>query len=153
MSARMECSQVGGSVSRRTGKPSNYVIRAEWHECAGSTSNRDIDSEFLIFLCQSIWTLIAIETFAEFQQMLKKMLLILIVNLTLISNCLYLIVIISSYRLILSLEAKLNLLHNYMNVTWIRIPSETRVTPLIHEYIMYRSVNKHERKLGQWGLH
>ncbi|MEQ2178276.1 hypothetical protein GOODEAATRI_012381, partial [Goodea atripinnis] len=29
--------------------------------------------------------------------------------------------------LILSLEAKLNLLHNYMNVTWIRIPSETRV--------------------------
>ncbi|KAM9807446.1 OTU domain-containing protein 7A isoform 1-T1 [Neosynchiropus ocellatus] len=27
---------------------------------------------------------------------------------------------------ILSLEAKLNLLHNYMNVTWIRIPSETR---------------------------
>lgn len=31
-------------------------------------------------------------------------------------------------NLILSLEAKLNLLHNYMNVTWIRIPSETRVT-------------------------
>lgn len=30
--------------------------------------------------------------------------------------------------LILSLEAKLNLLHNYMNVTWIRIPSETRVS-------------------------
>lgn len=30
--------------------------------------------------------------------------------------------------LILSLEAKLNLLHSYMNVTWIRIPSETRVT-------------------------
>lgn len=29
-------------------------------------------------------------------------------------------------KLILSLEAKLNLLHNYMNVTWIRIPSETR---------------------------
>ncbi|KAI1889618.1 hypothetical protein AGOR_G00164780 [Albula goreensis] len=29
-------------------------------------------------------------------------------------------------NLILSLEAKLNLLHNYMNVTWIRIPSETR---------------------------
>lgn len=29
--------------------------------------------------------------------------------------------------LILSLEAKLNLLHSYMNVTWIRIPSETRV--------------------------
>ncbi|XP_016056309.1 PREDICTED: OTU domain-containing protein 7A [Miniopterus natalensis] len=29
-------------------------------------------------------------------------------------------------HLILSLEAKLNLLHNYMNVTWIRIPSETR---------------------------
>ncbi|XP_067105252.1 OTU domain-containing protein 7A-like [Osmerus mordax] len=28
--------------------------------------------------------------------------------------------------LILSLEAKLNLLHNYMNVTWVRIPSETR---------------------------
>ncbi|XP_053321075.1 OTU domain-containing protein 7A [Spea bombifrons] len=28
--------------------------------------------------------------------------------------------------LILSLEAKLNLLHSYMNVTWIRIPSETR---------------------------
>uniref|UniRef100_A0A3Q3GLD4 ubiquitinyl hydrolase 1 n=1 Tax=Kryptolebias marmoratus TaxID=37003 RepID=A0A3Q3GLD4_KRYMA len=28
--------------------------------------------------------------------------------------------------LILSLEAKLNLLHNYMNVTWIQIPSETR---------------------------
>ncbi|KAM9091889.1 LOW QUALITY PROTEIN: OTU domain-containing protein 7A [Megaptera novaeangliae] len=27
--------------------------------------------------------------------------------------------------LILSLEAKLNLLHSYMNVTWIRIPSET----------------------------
>lgn len=33
-----------------------------------------------------------------------------------------------SCSLILSLEAKLNLLHNYMNVTWIRIPSETRVT-------------------------
>lgn len=32
-----------------------------------------------------------------------------------------------SHSLILSLEAKLNLLHNYMNVTWIRIPSETRV--------------------------
>ena len=30
--------------------------------------------------------------------------------------------------LILSLEAKLNLLHSYMNVTWIRIPSETRVS-------------------------
>ncbi|MBN3289452.1 OTU7A protein, partial [Polypterus senegalus] len=29
-------------------------------------------------------------------------------------------------NLILSLEAKLSLLHNYMNVTWIRIPSETR---------------------------
>ncbi|KAL4691533.1 hypothetical protein H8957_003330 [Semnopithecus entellus] len=29
-------------------------------------------------------------------------------------------------HLILSLEAKLNLLHSYMNVTWIRIPSETR---------------------------
>ncbi|XP_077067201.1 OTU domain-containing protein 7A isoform X1 [Siphateles boraxobius] len=29
-------------------------------------------------------------------------------------------------NLILSLEAKLNLLHNYMNVTWIRIPSESR---------------------------
>uniref|UniRef100_A0A3Q3VQM4 ubiquitinyl hydrolase 1 n=1 Tax=Mola mola TaxID=94237 RepID=A0A3Q3VQM4_MOLML len=29
-------------------------------------------------------------------------------------------------NLILSLEAKLNVLHNYMNVTWIRIPSETR---------------------------
>ncbi|XP_040024813.2 OTU domain-containing protein 7A-like isoform X2 [Gasterosteus aculeatus] len=29
-------------------------------------------------------------------------------------------------NLILSLEAKLILLHNYMNVTWIRIPSETR---------------------------
>ncbi|XP_015284651.1 PREDICTED: OTU domain-containing protein 7A-like, partial [Gekko japonicus] len=29
-------------------------------------------------------------------------------------------------NLILSLEAKLNLLHSYMNVTWIRIPSETR---------------------------
>uniref|UniRef100_A0A8K9V8I4 ubiquitinyl hydrolase 1 n=1 Tax=Oncorhynchus mykiss TaxID=8022 RepID=A0A8K9V8I4_ONCMY len=29
-------------------------------------------------------------------------------------------------NLILSLEAKLNLLHNYMNVTWIRIPTETR---------------------------
>ncbi|MGH0150019.1 UNVERIFIED_CONTAM: hypothetical protein FKN15_016900 [Acipenser sinensis] len=29
-------------------------------------------------------------------------------------------------NLILSLEAKLNLLHNYMNVTWIHIPSETR---------------------------
>ncbi|KAK1789859.1 hypothetical protein P4O66_015739, partial [Electrophorus voltai] len=29
-------------------------------------------------------------------------------------------------NLILSLEAKLNLLHGYMNVTWIRIPSETR---------------------------
>lgn len=35
-----------------------------------------------------------------------------------------------SFSLILSLEAKLNLLHNYMNVTWIRIPSETRV-PLL----------------------
>lgn len=31
--------------------------------------------------------------------------------------------------LILSLEAKLSLLHSYMNVTWIRIPSETRVSP------------------------
>ncbi|XP_025774936.1 OTU domain-containing protein 7A [Puma concolor] len=31
-------------------------------------------------------------------------------------------------HLILSLEAKLNLLHSYMNVTWIRIPSETRVS-------------------------
>lgn len=30
--------------------------------------------------------------------------------------------------LILSLEAKLNLLHSYMNVKWIRIPSETRVS-------------------------
>ncbi|XP_077174511.1 OTU domain-containing protein 7A isoform X2 [Paroedura picta] len=29
-------------------------------------------------------------------------------------------------NLILSLEAKLNFLHSYMNVTWIRIPSETR---------------------------
>uniref|UniRef100_G1T691 ubiquitinyl hydrolase 1 n=1 Tax=Oryctolagus cuniculus TaxID=9986 RepID=G1T691_RABIT len=29
-------------------------------------------------------------------------------------------------HLILSLEAKLSLLHSYMNVTWIRIPSETR---------------------------
>ncbi|ETE66331.1 OTU domain-containing protein 7A, partial [Ophiophagus hannah] len=29
-------------------------------------------------------------------------------------------------NLILSLEAKLNLLHSYMNVTWIRMPSETR---------------------------
>lgn len=29
-------------------------------------------------------------------------------------------------HLILSLEAKLHLLHSYMNVTWIRIPSETR---------------------------
>ncbi|XP_058150805.1 OTU domain-containing protein 7A [Dasypus novemcinctus] len=29
-------------------------------------------------------------------------------------------------HLILSLEAKLNLLHSYMNVTWVRIPSETR---------------------------
>ncbi|XP_043934419.1 OTU domain-containing protein 7A [Protopterus annectens] len=29
-------------------------------------------------------------------------------------------------NLVLSLEAKLNLLHIYMNVTWIRIPSETR---------------------------
>lgn len=35
---------------------------------------------------------------------------------------------IFSRSLILSLEAKLNVLHNYMNVTWIRIPSETRVT-------------------------
>lgn len=34
----------------------------------------------------------------------------------------------SSTSLILSLEAKLNLLHSYMNVTWIRIPSETRVS-------------------------
>ncbi|XP_075016370.1 OTU domain-containing protein 7A isoform X1 [Calonectris borealis] len=33
-------------------------------------------------------------------------------------------------NLILSLEAKLNLLHSYMNVTWIRIPSETRQAPL-----------------------
>lgn len=33
----------------------------------------------------------------------------------------------SFVSLILSLEAKLNLLHSYMNVTWIRIPSETRV--------------------------
>ncbi|KAM4595929.1 OTU domain-containing protein 7A-like [Polymixia lowei] len=32
----------------------------------------------------------------------------------------------SMATLILSLEAKLNLLHSYMNVTWIRIPSETR---------------------------
>lgn len=37
-----------------------------------------------------------------------------------------------SRSLILSLEAKLNLLHNYMNVTWIRIPSETRVTSSSH---------------------
>lgn len=35
---------------------------------------------------------------------------------------------VSFLSLILSLEAKLNLLHSYMNVTWIRIPSETRVT-------------------------
>lgn len=42
----------------------------------------------------------------------------------LVINCGY----IFSCSLILSLEAKLNLLHNYMNVTWIRIPSETRVT-------------------------
>lgn len=34
----------------------------------------------------------------------------------------------SFVSLILSLEAKLNLLHSYMNVTWIRIPSETRVS-------------------------
>ncbi|XP_010122935.1 PREDICTED: OTU domain-containing protein 7A [Chlamydotis macqueenii] len=33
-------------------------------------------------------------------------------------------------NLILSLEAKLNLLHSYMNVTWIRIISETRQAPL-----------------------
>lgn len=42
----------------------------------------------------------------------------------LVVNCGYMF----SHSLILSLEAKLNLLHNYMNVTWIRIPSETRVT-------------------------
>lgn len=42
----------------------------------------------------------------------------------LVANCGYMF----SHSLILSLEAKLNLLHNYMNVTWIRIPSETRVT-------------------------
>lgn len=36
------------------------------------------------------------------------------------------------HSLILSLEAKLNLLHNYMNVTWIRIPSETRVPFFVH---------------------
>lgn len=40
-------------------------------------------------------------------------------------DCVFLSVFILS--LILSLEAKLNLLHSYMNVTWIRIPSETRV--------------------------
>lgn len=39
-----------------------------------------------------------------------------------------------SCSLILSLEAKLNLLHNYMNVTWIRIPSETRVTVFLFPY-------------------
>lgn len=43
---------------------------------------------------------------------------------TTVVNCEYMF----SHSLILSLEAKLNLLHNYMNVTWIRIPSETRVT-------------------------
>lgn len=39
----------------------------------------------------------------------------------------------SLVSLILSLEAKLNLLHSYMNVTWIRIPSETRVSLLCAE--------------------
>lgn len=40
----------------------------------------------------------------------------------------FLLFFFSFLSLILSLEAKLNLLHSYMNVTWIRIPSETRVT-------------------------
>lgn len=43
-----------------------------------------------------------------------------------------------SRSLILSLEAKLNLLHNYMNVTWIRIPSETRVTFRSHMCLVRR---------------
>lgn len=43
------------------------------------------------------------------------------------------------FSLILSLEAKLNLLHNYMNVTWIRIPSETRVSG---RPLMFYSFNK-----------
>lgn len=46
--------------------------------------------------------------------------------------------------LILSLEAKLNLLHNYMNVTWIRIPSETRVTfssSSSHKCVLFVMVN------------
>lgn len=45
------------------------------------------------------------------------------------------------HSLILSLEAKLNLLHNYMNVTWIRIPSETRVTFLFHMCVLFVTVN------------
>lgn len=43
--------------------------------------------------------------------------------------------------LILSLEAKLNLLHNYMNVTWIRIPSETRVCFFWHVCVLFFMVN------------
>jgi len=42
----------------------------------------------------------------------------------------------SHSSLILSLEAKLNLLHNYMNVTWIRIPSESRVSG--HPFIRWQ---------------
>lgn len=45
------------------------------------------------------------------------------------------------HSLILSLEAKLNLLHNYMNVTWIRIPSETRVCFFWHMCAVFVMVN------------
>ena len=51
-------------------------------------------------------------------------------------NCGYML----SHSLILSLEAKLNLLHNYMNVTWIRIPSETRVT-FPHICVLFATVD------------
>ncbi len=54
----------------------------------------------------------------------------------LVVNCGYMF----SRSLILSLEAKLNLLHNYMNVTWIRIPSETRVT-FSHTHVLFVMVN------------
>ncbi|KAJ3595953.1 hypothetical protein NHX12_002362 [Muraenolepis orangiensis] len=51
-------------------------------------------------------------------------------------------------KLILSLEAKLNLLHNYMNVTWIRIPSETRA-PLAQPESPTASAGEDVRSLAE----
>ncbi|XP_061917265.1 OTU domain-containing protein 7A [Entelurus aequoreus] len=51
-------------------------------------------------------------------------------------------------NLILSLEAKLNLLHNYMNVTWIRIPSETRA-PLAQPESPTASAGEDVRSLAE----